>query len=144
MISQHDIIIRLLIASVLGALVGIERDIRKRPAGVRTSLFVCLGACLFTLLSARLAQIWGGTPTQIASNIVTGIGFLGAGAIMRDQGGVTGMTTAATIFVEAAIGMAVGGGLYWVAGATTGVVLFALIVLFWGEEKMNLREEIKK
>lgn len=131
-----------MIASAFGAIIGIERDYHKRPAGVRTSLFVCLGAALFTILSAKLAYMWGGasSPTQIASNIVTGIGFLGAGAIMRDQGGITGMTTAAAIFVEAAIGMAVGGGLYWIAGATTGIALFALIVLFWGEEKVNLKK----
>jgi putative Mg2+ transporter-C (MgtC) family protein len=124
----------------MGALIGIERDIHKRPAGVRTSMFICLGSALFTVLSVELAKMWGDTAHMpIAANIVTGIGFLGAGAILRDRSGiVVGMTTAATIFVEAAIGMAIGGGFYALGITTTGIVLFGLIVLYWGEEKLNL------
>ena len=86
-----------------------ERDLRRRPAGIRTSMFVCLATALFTILSNELAHMWGDSgSTRIASNIVQGIGFLGAGAIIKDNLGMVGMTTAATIFVEAAIGMAVG------------------------------------
>src|SRR5206468_893140 len=96
--------------------IGLERVVRRRPAGVRTSLFVCLATALFTILSNELAHRFGDSSgTRIASNIVQGIGFLGAGAILRGASGVVGMTTAATIFVEAAIGMAAGGGLYAVA-----------------------------
>src|SRR6185369_15972872 len=101
-------------------------------AGIRTSLFVCLGAALFTVLSGELAHRLGDSSgTRIASNLVQGIVFLGAGAILRESGTLIGMTTAATIFVEAAIGMAAGGGLYAVAGFSTGIVLFGLIVLAW-------------
>src|SRR5205085_9208033 len=126
----RDIFLRLTIAAVLGAIIGIERDLRRRPAGVRTSLFVCLATALFTILSGEIARRFGDTgSTRIASNIVQGIGFLGAGAILREAGGVVGMTTAATVFVEAAIGMAAGGGLYAVAGYAAGLVLFVLGVV---------------
>ncbi len=140
MLSFHEIVVRLLFAGALGAAIGVERDIRRRPAGIRTSTFVCMATALFTVLSAELAHRWGDTgPTRIASNIVQGIGFLGAGAILRDNAGVVGMTTAATIFVEAAIGMAAGGGLYAVAGAATLIVLFALVVLAWIADRFGLK-----
>jgi putative Mg2+ transporter-C (MgtC) family protein len=103
-------------------------------------MFVCMATALFTILSGEIAHRLGDTgATRIASNIVQGIGFLGAGAILREGGGLIGLTTAATIFVEAAIGMAAGGGLYGVATATTGIVLFALVVLGWGSRKLNFK-----
>src|SRR5664279_40535 len=140
MLSFHEIVVRLLFAGALGAAIGVERDIRRRPAGIRTSTFVCMATALFTILSGELAHRWGDTgPTRIASNIVQGIGFLGAGAILRDSGGIVGMTTAATIFLEAAIGMAVGGGLFAVAGAATIIVLFALVVLAWVADRFGLK-----
>jgi putative Mg2+ transporter-C (MgtC) family protein len=144
MLSYHEILLRLLFAAAMGAAIGIERDLRRRPAGIRTSLFVCLATALFTILSAELSHSWGDTgPTRIASNIVQGIGFLGAGAILKESGGLVGMTTAATIFVEAAIGMASGGGFFAVAASATGIVLFALVVLAWGAEKLNLRARVR-
>ncbi len=140
MLSLQEIILRLTIAAALGAIIGIERVVRRRPAGVRTSLFVCLATALFTILSGEIAHRLGDTSgTRIASNIVQGIGFLGAGAILRGSGGVLGMTTAATIFVEAAIGMAAGGGLYAVAAYSTGLVLFGLTVIGWAEQYFNLK-----
>jgi putative Mg2+ transporter-C (MgtC) family protein len=140
MLSFHEILVRLTVAATLGAIIGIERDLRRRPAGVRTSLFVCLATALFTILSGEIAHIFGDTgSTRIASNIVQGIGFLGAGAILRDAGGIVGMTTAATIFVEAAIGMAAGGGLYRVAVFATGLVLFGLICVGWLAQRFNLK-----
>jgi len=140
MLSLQEIILRLTIAAALGAIIGIERVVRRRPAGVRTSLFVCLATALFTILSGEIAHRLGDTSgTRIASNIVQGIGFLGAGAILRGSGGVLGMTTAATIFVEAAIGMAAGGGLYAVAAYSTGLVLFGLTVVGWAEQYFNLK-----
>lgn len=130
----------MLFAATMGALIGIERDLRRRPAGIRTSMFVCLATALFTIMSQQLSHLWGDTgSTRIASNIVQGIGFLGAGAIIKDSAGMVGMTTAATIFVEAAIGMASGGGFYAIAGSATGIVLFALAVLGWAAEKLNLK-----
>ena len=140
MLSLHEIILRLTVAAALGAIIGLERVVRRRPAGVRTSLFICLATALFTILSSEIAHRFGDSSgTRIASNIVQGIGFLGAGAILRGSGGVVGMTTAATIFVEAAIGMAAGGGLYAVAGYSTALVLFGLTVIGWAEQYFNLK-----
>jgi putative Mg2+ transporter-C (MgtC) family protein len=135
--------LRLGVAALLGAAIGVERDLHRRPAGIRTSAFVCMGSALFTILSFELAKMFGDTSaTRIASNLVQGIGFLGAGAILREAGGLVGLTTAATIFVEAAIGMAVGGGLYAVGGAATGIVLFGLVCLGWVAKRTNLKARI--
>ena len=143
MISLHEIVLRLSFAALLGAVIGVERDLHRRPAGIRTSAFVCMGSALFTILSFQLAKMSGDTSgTRIASNLVQGIGFLGAGAILREAGGLVGLTTAATIFVEAAIGMAVGGGLYAVGGYATGLVLFGLVVLGWIAQRSNLKVRI--
>src|SRR5215467_3105049 len=140
MLSLHTIFVRLTVAAGLGTVIGVERDLRRRPAGIRTSLFVCLATALFTILSGEVARLFGDTgSTRIASNIVQGIGFLGAGAIFREAGGRIGMTTAATIFVEAAIGMAAGAGLYAVAGYAAGLVLFGLVCIGWLAERFNLK-----
>ena len=140
MLSLHQILLRLTVAAALGGIIGIERVVRRRPAGIRTSLFVCVATALFTILSNELAHLFGDSSgTRIASNIVQGIGFLGAGAILRGTGSVVGMTTAATIFVEAAIGMAAGGGLFAVAGYSTGIVLFGLTIIGWAEQYFNLK-----
>src|SRR6266566_5125000 len=140
MLPLHEILLRLTVAATLGAIIGIERDLRRRPAGIRTSLFVCLATALFTILSGEIAHRFGDTgSTRIASNIVQGIGFLGAGAILRESGSVVGMTTAATVFVEAAIGMAAGGGFYVVAGYATALVLFGLVVIGWIAQRFNLK-----
>ena len=143
MLPLNQVLLRLTVAALLGAAIGIERDLRKRPAGIRTSLFVSLGAALFTILSGVIAQRLGDSgSTRIASNIVQGVGFLGAGAILRGSGSIVGMTTAATIWVEAAIGMAAGAGLYAVAEFSTGLVLFALVVLGWCEQRFGLRARV--
>ncbi len=143
MLPTGSILLRLAFAALLGALIGVERDLRRRPAGVRTSAFICLGSALFTVLSAELSHMLGDTSaTRIASNIVQGIGFLGAGAILRENGGISGLTTAATIFVEAAIGMAAGAGLYKIAGFSTGLVLFGLVVLGWLAQRFNLKARV--
>jgi putative Mg2+ transporter-C (MgtC) family protein len=140
MLTLHEMFLRLSFAALLGAAIGVERDYHRRPAGIRTSAFVCMGSALFTILSYQLAKSFGDTSgTRIASNLVQGIGFLGAGAILREAGGLVGLTTAATIFVEAAIGMAVGGGLYAVGGYATGLVLFGLVVLGWFARVANLK-----
>src|ERR1700741_3080687 len=140
MLSVQEIILRLTVAAVLGGVIGIERALRRRPAGIRTSLFVCLATALFTILAGEIAHTLGDTgSTRIASNIVQGIGFLGAGAILREAGSVVGMTTAAVIFVEAAIGMAVGGGFYAVAGYSAALVLFGLVVIGWAAQRFNLK-----
>jgi putative Mg2+ transporter-C (MgtC) family protein len=143
MIPLPEIVLRLSFAALLGAAIGVERDLHRRPAGIRTSAFVCMGSALFTILSFQLAKMYGDTSsTRIASNLVQGIGFLGAGAILREAGGLVGLTTAATIFVEAAIGMAVGGGLYAVGGYATGLVLFGLVIFGWIARRWNLKVRI--
>lgn len=140
MFSLGEVFLRLTVAAVLGAIIGIERDLRRRPAGIRTSFFVCLATALFTILSGEISRLLGDTgSTRIASNIVQGIGFLGAGAILREAGGRVGMTTAATIFVEAAIGMAAGGGLFAVATYATALVLFGLVCLGWLAQRFDLK-----
>src|SRR5579872_4219183 len=109
-------IARLVLAAILGGLIGLERQLKHRPAGLRTNLFICVGSAMFTLLSDALAVEHIGDHTRIAAQIIPGIGFIGAGSLIHAQGGlVIGLTTAATIFVVASIGMAVGGGLYLTA-----------------------------
>ncbi len=140
MLLLSSITYRLLWASLLGGVIGVERSVRKRPAGMRTSICVCLGAALFTILSVEIARATGDTSTtRIASNIVQGIGFLGAGVIMRERGSVVGLTTAAAIFAEAAIGMGAGAGLYRVSGVAALIVLLTLTGLIYVEDFLKLK-----
>ena len=140
MLPLHTICYRLLWAALLGSVIGIERSVRRRPAGMRTSVCVTVASALFTILSVEIARATGDTSTtRIASKIVQGIGFLGAGVILRERGSVVGLTTAAAIFAEAAIGMAAGGGFYAVSGAAGVMVMFALIVLIYAENLFNLK-----
>jgi len=130
---------RLVLAAVLGGIIGIERQIKLRPAGLRTNMFICFGAAMFTILSAELAGSMGGDHTRIAAQIIPGIGFIGAGSILHAKRGVAGLTTAATIFVVASIGMACGGGLYLEATFATAFMLLALLVLGVVETQFNLK-----
>jgi putative Mg2+ transporter-C (MgtC) family protein len=140
MLSLTTICYRLLWAALLGAVIGVERSMRRRPAGMRTSVCVTMGTALFTIMSVEIARATGDTSTtRIASNIVQGIGFLGAGTILRERGSVVGLTTAAAIFGEAAIGMAAGGGFYAVSGVAFLIVLFTLVVLVYVENLLNLK-----
>ena len=140
MLPLTTVMSRLLWAAVLGAAIGVERSIRKRPAGMRTSVCVCLGAALFTILSAEYAKATGDTSTtRIASNIVQGIGFLGAGVILRERGSVVGLTTAATIFVEAAIGMGAGAGFFRISAGAAILVLLSLSGLIYLEDVLKLK-----
>jgi putative Mg2+ transporter-C (MgtC) family protein len=127
-LGDWDAVGRLAIAAGLGAAVGVEREIREREAGIRTHLLVSLGACLFTIVGAYGFQDFGSRvdPTRIAAQVVTGIGFLGAGAIIREGISVRGLTTAASLWIVAAIGMAAGAGYYWPAVAGTALTVFAL------------------
>src|SRR6266852_4992614 len=140
MLPLTTICYRLLWATLLGSIIGIERSARRRAAGMRTSACVAVGSALFTILSVEIAHSTGDTSTtRIASNIVQGIGFLGAGVILREGGSVIGMTTAAAIFAEAAIGMGAGGGLYRVSGVAAAIVLFALTGLIYVEDALKLK-----
>jgi len=129
---------RLGLAAVLGGLIGLERQLKRRSAGLRTVMFLCVGAALFTLLSKYLAGDVG-DQTRIASQIIPGIGFIGAGSILHNRGLTTGLTTAATLFVVASVGMAAGGGLYLTAVFATGVVLLVLFTLGRLEQVLNLK-----
>jgi putative Mg2+ transporter-C (MgtC) family protein len=120
-----DLLVKLLLAVLLGGIIGFEREIAGKPAGLRTNILICIGAALLMDMSTRLGLVDGkriGDPARIAAQIVSGVGFLGAGTIMQAQGMVTGLTSAATIWVVAAIGMAVGAGFY-VEGIGAGLLV---------------------
>jgi putative Mg2+ transporter-C (MgtC) family protein len=117
---------RLLMACAMGGVIGIEREWRHKALGLRTNMLICMGAALFTMLSAVVAGDNSSNKGQIASNIVQGIGFLGAGLILHTRNRVLGLTSAATVWVVAAVGMACGAGLYVVAAIATLIVYFAL------------------
>jgi putative Mg2+ transporter-C (MgtC) family protein len=135
---------RLLVASLLGAAIGFERETKHKPAGLRTNMFICFGAAMYTLLSDQLALEHMGDHTRIAAQIIPGIGFIGAGSIMRSGMTVSGLTTAATMFVVASIGMAVGGGLYLPAIFATMLILVSLEFLGWFEQRLNLKPALMK
>jgi putative Mg2+ transporter-C (MgtC) family protein len=131
---------KLVLAAVLGGLIGLEREAKHRPAGLRTNLFICMGAAMFTLLSDQLAVLHTGDHTRIAAQIIPGIGFIGAGSILHSRGDlVTGITTASTIFMVASIGMAVGGDRYWIAIFATVLVIGVLLLLGGTEKFLNLK-----
>jgi putative Mg2+ transporter-C (MgtC) family protein len=133
-------LLRLGLAAILGGAIGLEREIKHRPAGLRTNLFICLGAAMFTLLSDELAIEHIGDHTRIAAQIIPGIGFIGAGSILHNRGDlVTGITSAATLFVVASVGMAVGGGLYLTAVFATVLILICLFLLGRAEQQFNIK-----
>lgn len=123
-----EALLRLALAAALGGAVGLEREFRHKPAGLRTNMLIALGAALFSMLSVELGA-GAGSPDRIAAQVVTGIGFLGAGAILRSGESVHGLTTAATIWVNAAIGMAAGLGSYTVATIAAAVTLGVLALM---------------
>jgi putative Mg2+ transporter-C (MgtC) family protein len=138
-IFVSQVLIRLVLAAVLGGAIGLERELKRKPAGLRTNMFICFGAAMFTILSARLADQYVGDHTRIAAQIIPGIGFIGAGSILHSRGSVQGLTSAATIFVVASIGMACGGGLYLPAVFATMLLVIALIALGMIEEKVGFK-----
>jgi putative Mg2+ transporter-C (MgtC) family protein len=130
---------RLLAASVLGGVIGLEREYKRRSAGVRTNLLICLGAAFFTLLSGVLAGDGNPNKGQVASNIVQGIGFLGAGLILHNRTRISGLTSAATVWVVASIGMACGAGLFAPAGIATVIVVIALELVGFLERQASIK-----
>ena len=139
------LLLRLLLASLLGGLIGFEREIHGRPAGFRTHLLVSLGSCLFCITSIEIYRSFGnfsGTgpvgvdPGRIAAQVVTGIGFLGAGAIIRERASIRGLTTAACLWVAAALGIACGIGLFYLAICVTLVALVNLLLLKQIEKRL--------
>lgn len=132
MLNDGQIVGRLTLSLVLGGLIGFEREVRRRSAGFRTHILVCVGSCLIMLTSLYVFDIYSDKvpldPVRVAAQVVTGIGFLGAGAIIRDSGGVKGLTTAASLWVVAALGLAIGCGFYTAAVFTSVLSLVALLL----------------
>lgn len=143
-------IAKILLAAFLGALIGVERLWGDHPAGLRTNMMISVASCLFTILSIEGFPLRGSAQdtARIAAQIVTGVGFLGAGALLQTKRGVRGLTTAATIWLVAAIGMAVGTGAYFVSIFTTVVAVIVLILLSpvsnWLEYRARLRREMRQ
>ena len=145
LLASYDLVLRLMLAAALGGMIGLEREYSGKPAGFRTNMLICLGAALITEVSYNVARAaigdFGGNPDpgRIAAQIVSGIGFLGAGSILHARGGVTGLTTAATLWVVAAIGMAVGARAYVAAVFGTTLVMLALMLLGRVEDHLIAR-----
>lgn len=147
MFSSYQILARLLLATILSGFIGFEREARGRAAGFRTHILVCVGSTLIMMTSMYMFDIYRGVatvdPTRIAAQIVTGIGFLGAGTILRSGATVMGLTTAASLWAVAAIGMAVGCGFYFAAIATTVLVVVTLVVFSKMEQALAFKGEKK-
>ncbi len=118
-------VIPIVLAIVCGAVIGLERQLRQKPAGLRTNILICLGAAVFTIISRKMG-VGQDSATRIAAQIVTGVGFLGAGAVIQDRGGIHGLTTAATIWIVASIGMGCGAGFFGLAIISTILVILVL------------------
>lgn len=126
--QEIEIVLRLVGAAILGGILGFERWKAGKPAGIKDLALICTGAALFTVVSTY--GFGTGDPSRIAAGIVTGVGFIGAGAILhRDSGGVRGLTTATSIWVSAAIGLSIGAGLYYIALAATVIALLVLLIV---------------
>ncbi|MEA2434338.1 MAG: putative Mg2+ transporter-C (MgtC) family protein [Actinomycetota bacterium] len=142
-LTTAELVLRILVAAALGGVIGLERELSDQPAGLRTHILVVLGSCLFTLVGAYGLSAFAGNdqvnldPTRVAAQVVSGIGFLGAGAILREGLNIRGLTTAATLWVTAAIGVAVGLG-YWVGASVTTVTGIAALVGLKRVERMFL------
>jgi putative Mg2+ transporter-C (MgtC) family protein len=138
----RDILTKLLVSALLGTIVGAEREYRNKSAGLRTMMLICLGSSIFTIISIENSHET--EVARIASNIVTGIGFIGAGAIMRDGLSISGLTTASTIWAVAALGMAVGFGDFQMALAGTALVMIVLILFNYLERIYNIFQRTMK
>ena len=131
--SDHDIIVRLVLATLLGGLVGLEREAAGRAAGLRTHILVCVGSALVMMTSIHLFETYKGItdvdPSRLAAQVVSGIGFLGAGTIIQSGSSVKGLTTAASLWAVASVGLAVGCGFIKAASLVTVIMLFGLFVI---------------
>ena len=136
--TSSEVFLRLALAAVLGGAIGLEREYHHKPAGLRTNMLIALGSALFSILSVQLGAA-AGSPDRVAAQVVTGIGFLGAGAILRSGENIHGLTTAATIWVNAAIGMAAGIGSYGVATGAAALTLIVLAILPFIERRFEER-----
>lgn len=130
-----DLAAKLVIAVLIGGGVGLERELKRKPAGLRTNVLICVGSALLMDLSMRIADAHGGDPGRIAAQVVTGIGFLGAGTILHTRGQITGLTSAATIWVVAALGLTIGAGFFVEALGSALTVMIVLVGLGWVERR---------
>lgn len=130
-----DLAAKLLIAVLIGGGVGLERELKGKPAGLRTNILICVGSALLMDLSMSLAARYGGDPGRIAAQVVTGIGFLGAGTILHTRGQITGLTSAATIWVVAALGLTIGAGYFLEAAGSALTVILVLVGLGYVERR---------
>lgn len=137
---NEQMFLRILLAAVLGAVIGLERQLSGKAAGIRTNVLICLGAAALTIISQEMGAQANESVSRIAAQIVSGVGFLGAGVIIRDRGGIHGLTTAATIWLVASVGMACGGGYYTLALATTGLAVVVLLGLHHWPQRSNNSE----
>ena len=140
MVLTGGVAARLLVAAVLGGAIGLDREYHRKASGVRTNLLICFGCALFTFLSPIIAGESGSNKGQIASNIVQGIGFLGAGLILHNRNRISGLTSAATVFAVASIGMSCGAGLYFPAIFATALVILVLESIGLLEKRTELKQ----
>ena len=140
MVSDKEVVIRLLLAVLFSGIIGLEREVSGRAAGLRTHILVCVGSTLIMLTASHLFDLYRGIasvdPGRFAAQVVSGIGFLGAGTIIQFHDSVRGLTTAASLWAAAGIGLAVGSGFYVGAVATTGIVLVVLLILSRFEQQI--------
>lgn len=134
-ILRLDLAAKLMVAILVGGGIGLERELKGKPAGLRTNVLICIGSALLMDLSMRIAADHAGDPGRIAAQVVTGIGFLGAGTILHTRGTISGLTTAATIWVVAALGLTVGAGFFIEALGAAATVIVVLIGLGWAERR---------
>lgn len=146
-LSDWEGLIRVALAAVLGSVIGIERELRAKDAGLRTNMLVAMGAALFTVCSIQLSEFylnWNGSirfdPSRIISTIVSGIGFLGGAVIFRTEERVRGVTTAASIWVVTGVGVAAGAGFYLVAAGSTVLIVIVLLVVGWVEHLVGFKD----
>jgi putative Mg2+ transporter-C (MgtC) family protein len=140
--NMLEIVPKLVLAIIVGGLIGAEREYHDKAAGFRTITFICFGSTLFTIISIALSGNQY-DPARIAANIVSGVGFIGAGVILRDRGRIIGLTTASTIWVAAALGMCIGSGYYIVTGIATGAILIELWVFPLFDRLIHLTRKVR-
>ena len=138
-IIEQDQLLKVLIALLMGALLGLEREYKRKAAGMRTMTLICMSSTVFTILSAELG--YPNSADRVASNILTGVGFIGAGVIFKGDYTIDGITTAASIWIAAAVGMAVGMSQYWLAGAALAGSLVVLILLEFVENRIGVTND---
>lgn len=146
-LSEWEGLLRLALAAVLGGVIGIERELRDKEAGLRTNMLVSMGAALFTISAIHLAEfyvIWDGSirfdPSRIVSTIVSGVGFLGGAIVFKTGDRITGVTTAASIWVVTGLGVAVGAGFYLTAVGATVLIVIVLFVIGWIEHRVGFKQ----